>query len=64
MVLCGVCTLGSRINPAASGAGLLVFVEITLNHKSANMFEQFWREVLLIPEVLECHLVSGDFDYA
>jgi len=53
----------ARINPAAVGAKLLVFVEITLNQKSANAFEQFRREVLRIPEVLECHLVSGDFDY-
>ena len=42
---------------------LLVFVEITLDHKSGNMFDQFRREVQKIPEVLECHLVSGDFDY-
>ena len=27
------------------------------------MFDQFRREVLRIPQVLECHLVSGDFDY-
>ena len=53
----------ARINPAAIGANLLVFVEITLNQKSALAFEQFRREVLRIPEVLECHLVSGDFDY-
>ena len=53
----------ARINPAAVGAKLLVFVEITLNQKSAHAFEQFRREVLRIPEVLECHLVSGDFDY-
>lgn len=53
----------ARINPEALGATLLVFVEITLNHKSGNMFEQFRREVLRIPEVQECHLVSGDFDY-
>lgn len=53
----------ARVNPAAVGAKLLVFVEITLNQKSANAFEQFRREVLRIPEVLECHLVSGDFDY-
>jgi Lrp/AsnC family leucine-responsive transcriptional regulator len=46
-----------------AGGDLLVFVEITLNHKSGNMFEQFRREVLRIPEVQECHLVSGDFDY-
>jgi Lrp/AsnC family leucine-responsive transcriptional regulator len=53
----------ARVNPQALGASLLVFVEITLDHKSGNMFEQFRREVQRIPEVLECHLVSGDFDY-
>ena len=53
----------ARVNPPALGAKLLVFVEITLNTKSASMFEQFRREVLRIPEVQECHLVSGDFDY-
>jgi Lrp/AsnC family transcriptional regulator, leucine-responsive regulatory protein len=53
----------ARVNPAVLGAALLVFVEITLDHKSGNMFEQFRREVQKIPEVLECHLVSGDFDY-
>lgn len=53
----------ARVDPAALGAKLLVFVEITLNSKSASAFEQFRREVLRIPEVQECHLVSGDFDY-
>ncbi|CAN7404815.1 Lrp/AsnC ligand binding domain-containing protein [Pseudoduganella sp. LjRoot289] len=53
----------ARVAPPALGAKLLVFVEITLNTKSASMFEQFRREVLRIPEVQECHLVSGDFDY-
>jgi Lrp/AsnC family leucine-responsive transcriptional regulator len=53
----------ARLDPAAIGATLLVFVEITLNQKSASHFEQFRREVLRIPEVQECHLVSGDFDY-
>ena len=53
----------ARVDPAAVGAKLLVFVEITLNQKSASAFEQFRREVLRIPQVQECHLVSGDFDY-
>jgi Lrp/AsnC family transcriptional regulator, leucine-responsive regulatory protein len=53
----------ARVSAPALGAKLLVFVEITLNTKSASMFEQFRREVLRIPEVQECHLVSGDFDY-
>ena len=53
----------ARVNPAALGASLLMFVQITLANRSGEMFEQFRREVLRIPEVLECHLVSGDFDY-
>ena len=53
----------ARVDPAQLGAALLVFVEITLGNKSGNMFDQFRREVQKIPEVLECHLVSGEFDY-
>jgi Lrp/AsnC family leucine-responsive transcriptional regulator len=53
----------ARVDPAQLGASLLVFVEITLDHKNGNMFDQFRREVARIPEVLECHLVSGEFDY-
>jgi Lrp/AsnC family leucine-responsive transcriptional regulator len=53
----------ARVDPAQLGAALLVFVEITLGNKSGNVFDQFRREVQKIPEVLECHLVSGDFDY-
>ncbi|NML62902.1 winged helix-turn-helix transcriptional regulator [Massilia sp. RP-1-19] len=53
----------AKVDAAALGAKLLVFVEITLNQKSASAFEQFRREVLRIPQVQECHLVSGDFDY-
>jgi Lrp/AsnC family leucine-responsive transcriptional regulator len=53
----------ARVNPVALGASLLMFVQITLANKSGEMFDQFRREVLRIPQVLECHLVSGDFDY-
>src|SRR4051812_27583052 len=41
----------ARVNPVELGAALLVFVEITLDHKSGNMFDQFRREVQKIPEV-------------
>ena len=53
----------ARVNPAALGAALLVFVEISLTHKSARSFEDFRKEILSIAHVQECHLVSGDFDY-
>lgn len=53
----------ARLNPHALGQSLLVFVEIRLAAKSGEIFDAFRREVLKLPNVLECHLVSGDFDY-
>ncbi|WP_027079861.1 winged helix-turn-helix transcriptional regulator [Luteimonas mephitis] len=53
----------ARLAPSAVKASLLVFVEIGLAYKSGDIFEEFRRAALRLPNVLECHLVSGDFDY-
>lgn len=53
----------ARLDPHQVGAGLLVFVEISLAYKSGDIFEDFRAAALKLPNVLECHLVSGDFDY-
>lgn len=53
----------ARVNPLAVDLGLLVFIEIRLSAKSGDIFESVKKELQCIPEVLECHLVSGDFDY-
>ncbi|RPD83716.1 winged helix-turn-helix transcriptional regulator [Neisseria weixii] len=53
----------AHLNPHALGQSLLVFVEIKLRSKSGNIFEDFRREVAHIPQILECHLVSGEYDY-
>ena len=53
----------ARVDPQAIGKTLLVFVEITLSSKSGEVFEAVRREMLYLPEVMECHLVSGSFDY-
>jgi len=53
----------ARLDPQALGMKLLMFVEISLQHKSALAVEHFRLEVLGIPLVQECHLISGDFDF-
>lgn len=53
----------ARLNPHMLSASLLVFVEIKLSAKSGDIFDAFRSEVQTIPEILECHLVSGEFDY-
>lgn len=40
-----------------------VFVEITLSGQADDLLDRFEREVALIPDVLECHLMAGKYDY-
>lgn len=53
----------ARVDPAALGQNLLVFLEIKLSAKSGDVFDRVKEELLYVPEVMECHLVSGEFDY-
>ena len=51
------------LNPTALNRGLVVFVQIRLNRTSQDIFEEFTASALDLPEVQECYLVSGNFDY-
>lgn len=53
----------ARLNPKMVDRNLLVFLEIKLSAKSGDVFEQVARNLSSVPEVLECHLISGEFDY-
>ena len=54
---------GARLNPHRLGLGLLVFVEVMLDKTTPDVFEKFAKAVQAAPEVLECHMVAGGFDY-
>ncbi|TDR93355.1 Lrp/AsnC ligand binding domain-containing protein [Enterovirga rhinocerotis] len=54
---------GARLDPHRLGLGLLVFVEVSLDKSSQDVFEQFARAVRTTTEILECHMVAGGFDY-
>ena len=51
------------LNPGALDRGLVVFVQISLNRTSQDIFEAFTSAAVDLPEVQECYLVSGNFDY-
>ena len=53
----------ARLNPHQLGLGFLVFVEVLLDKTTPDVFEKFARAVQTAPEVLECHMVAGGFDY-
>src|SRR5881409_559474 len=53
----------ARLNPDKLGAGLLVFIEILLDRTTPDVMNAFKAAVQVRPEILECHLVAGGFDY-
>lgn len=53
----------ARLNPARLGAAMLVFIEVMLDRTAPDVMESFRAAVQVRPEILECHLVAGGFDY-
>lgn len=53
----------ARLNPAKLGAGMLVFVEVLLDRTAPDVMDAFKAAVHARPEIQECHLVAGGFDY-
>lgn len=53
----------AHVDPKRLGLELLVFVEVSLDKTTPDIFERFAQAVRRAPEVLECHMVAGGFDY-
>ncbi|MEO0495477.1 MAG: Lrp/AsnC family transcriptional regulator [Actinomycetota bacterium] len=45
------------------GLGTTVFVEISLDSQHEHHLDEFEAAVEEVPEVVNCHLMAGDFDY-
>lgn len=51
------------IDPVKIGKSFTVFIEVSLNSQSQQSLDAFETAVQGCPEVLECHLMTGDADY-
>jgi len=51
------------LNRAAVGLKLTAFVEVALNHKDAKTITAFQQVAHELPEIMECHVMTGDSDY-
>jgi DNA-binding Lrp family transcriptional regulator len=54
---------GARIDQEKAGLPVNVFVSITLDRQDQTDLQAFESAVRRIPEVMECYLMSGDYDY-
>ncbi len=53
----------ARINQARAGLPNNVFMNITLHSQDQHDLEAFEEAVQHVPEVMECYLMTGEFDY-
>lgn len=51
------------LNPRALGAGLLVLIGVVLDRSTPQSFAEFEQAAQQVSGCLECHVVTGEFDY-
>ncbi|EFO31124.1 AsnC family transcriptional regulator [Roseibium sp. TrichSKD4] len=52
-----------RLDRNALNLEIQVFIEVKLTSQRKDDINAFERAIAFMPEVLECHLISGEFDY-
>ena len=53
----------AQLDGRALGFANDFFVEVSLAAQTEEAFEKFEKSVKRVPEILECYLMSGQFDY-
>jgi Lrp/AsnC family transcriptional regulator, leucine-responsive regulatory protein len=51
------------LNREAVGLDMLCFVQVTLQRHQPELIQQFRALLQNVPEVLECHHITGEYDY-
>ena len=58
-----ITSYSAHVDLAKLGDILIVFTEVTLSNHHVDDFSRFVRAIQQVDEVIECHMVSGDYDY-
>jgi len=53
----------TRLCATKLNLGTSAFIQITLDRTTGDVFNNFKDKIVKIPEVTECHMVAGGFDY-
>jgi Lrp/AsnC family leucine-responsive transcriptional regulator len=51
------------VSPSAIGLEVTAFVSLTLGRDQFRNVREVERNVMAFPEIVECHIISGGFDY-
>ncbi len=51
------------LDPVKANAALCAYIEVQLTSTTTEAISQFNQQMMNLPEVLECQMVAGGFDY-
>jgi len=53
----------AQVKPEAVGLGVMAFVNLSLDREQFRNVREVERQLMAFPDIIECHTISGDFDY-
>ncbi|MBC3927952.1 Lrp/AsnC family transcriptional regulator [Undibacterium sp. CY21W] len=53
----------AQVAPEAVGLGVMAFVNLSLDREQFRNVREVERQLMAFPDIIECHTISGDFDY-
>ena len=53
----------AQVAPEAIGLGVMAFVNLSLDREQFRNVREVERQLRAFPDIIECHTISGDFDY-
>lgn len=53
----------AQVVPSAIGLGVVAFVSLNIDREQARKARDLEKVIRQFPEIIECHTISGDFDY-
>jgi len=53
----------AQVAPEAIGLGVMAFVSLSLDREQNRNAREIERHLRAFPDIIECHTISGDFDY-
>ncbi|MBK1889744.1 Lrp/AsnC family transcriptional regulator [Undibacterium sp. 14-3-2] len=53
----------AQVAPESVGFGVMAFVNLSLDREQFRNVREVERQLMAFPDIIECHTISGDFDY-
>ncbi|MFZ6862383.1 Lrp/AsnC family transcriptional regulator [Undibacterium sp. Ji67W] len=53
----------AQVAPEALGLGVMAFVNLSLDREQFRNVREVEKQLRAFPNIIECHTISGDFDY-